>query len=384
MSPRPARSSPGATRSARPRRPSASRSGQHSGQHSAWARSGALPRYLALAYLLLIVYASLHPFTDWRDLGLSPFAFLDGGWPRYWTGFDLAINVLAYLPLGFLLTLAWRRRCGLWLAALLATLAGAALSFALESTQSWLPARVPSNLDLACNSAGAALGALGALIIGEHIARRAAAWRHLLDEGAHAELGVVLLGVWLITQLSPENQLFGTGDLRPLLPLTPAVAYAAHSYFLIEAAITALYLLAIGLFARSLLAPRAAPAPLIVGFVVLALLVRTLAAGVLAPPQDALAWLTPGAALGLAAGGAALALALLLPGWLRLALGILALLGGATLINLSPANPYSTEALATWRQGHFLNFNGLTRVAASLWPYVALPYLVLTAGRRAR
>ena len=66
------------------------------------AGSTVLPRYLALAYLALIVYASLHPFSGWRDPGLSPIYFLTAGWPRYWTAFDLLTNVLAYLPLGFL------------------------------------------------------------------------------------------------------------------------------------------------------------------------------------------------------------------------------------------------------------------------------------------
>ncbi|MDE2584156.1 MAG: VanZ family protein, partial [Betaproteobacteria bacterium] len=65
-----------------------------------------LARYLALAYTLLVIYASLHPFSGWRDLGLSPLAFLEAGWPRYWTGFDLTVNILAYVPLGFLLALA--------------------------------------------------------------------------------------------------------------------------------------------------------------------------------------------------------------------------------------------------------------------------------------
>ena len=48
-----------------------------------------LSRHLALAYTALIIYASLHPFSGWRDSALSPFAFLEAGWPRYWTGFDL-------------------------------------------------------------------------------------------------------------------------------------------------------------------------------------------------------------------------------------------------------------------------------------------------------
>src|SRR5690606_32062257 len=101
-----------------------------------------LPRYLTLAYVALIVYASLHPFSDWRDTGLSPFAFLDAGWPRYWTVFDLSTNVVAYLPLGFLLTLTLHRLPGRATPALAALLLGALVSLCLESVQSWLPARV--------------------------------------------------------------------------------------------------------------------------------------------------------------------------------------------------------------------------------------------------
>ena len=59
-----------------------------------------LPRYLALAYAALVIYASLHPFAGWRDLGVPAFAFLEAGWPRYWTAFDLATNIVAYVPLG--------------------------------------------------------------------------------------------------------------------------------------------------------------------------------------------------------------------------------------------------------------------------------------------
>ena len=36
-----------------------------------------LPHFLALSYTALIVYASLHPLTGWRDPGISPFYFLD-------------------------------------------------------------------------------------------------------------------------------------------------------------------------------------------------------------------------------------------------------------------------------------------------------------------
>ena len=71
----------------------------------------------------------------------------------------------------------------------------------------------------------------------------------------------------------------------------------------------------------------------------------------------------------------------MLPGPWRIALAGLALMAGTVLVNLTPPNPYSVAALAAWRQGHFLNFNGLTRLTASLWPFLALPALILL-GRR--
>ena len=341
-----------------------------------------LPRYLALAYTALVVYASLHPFAGWRDLGLSPFAFLEAGWPRYWTAFDLVVNILAYVPLGFFLTLALGRLPGRYTPALLSALLATLVSLCLESLQTWLPARVPSNLDLACNAIGGTLGALLALFHGDRFfTRLAALQRYLLAPLPHAELGLVLLGLWLLTQLSPETLLFGAGDLRQLLDLTPAVRYAAPSFFVIETVIIICNTVAIGLVARTLLAGRASPSVVLTAFFAVALTVRALAAAVLVNPQAAFAWLTPGAGLGLLIGGVVLSLVLLLPTAPRLAVAGLALMAGTVLVNLAPPNPYSLAALATWRQGHFLNFNGLTRLVASLWPFLALPYLTLL-GRR--
>jgi len=41
-----------------------------------------------------------------------------------------------------------------------------------------------------------------------------------------------------------------------------------------------------------------------------------------------------------------------------------------------------TASLALWRQGHFLNFNGATRVVSAVWPFAAMVYLVLLANDR--
>jgi VanZ family protein len=341
-----------------------------------------LARYLALAWFGLVVYGSLHPFTGWRDTGVSPIAFLEGGWPRYWTVFDLVTNVAVYLPLGFFLTLALNGLPGRYTALFLAVLLAGGVSFSMETLQTWLPSRVPSNLDLACNSLGGLLGALWAQTVGPRVFARLAALEHrLIAPIPHAELGLTLLGLWLLVPLSPETLLFGAGDLRHIFGLTGAVPFAAESFVMIEAAITAFNVVAVGLFVRMLCA-RLLFAYLIVPlFLLLCLAIATVATAVLISPSDAFAWLTPGAKLGLLVGSGVLAVGVALPATPRLMLTAVALMAGTVLVNMAPPNPYSEAALAVWRQGHFLNFNGLTRLAATLWPFLTLPFLLLTTRR---
>src|ERR1700686_1526558 len=106
-----------------------------------------LPQYLATLYGLMIVYASLEPFSGWMaPLPGTPF-FLFEPWPLHFTRFDIVVNVLAYVPFGFLLALiGTRRRPEARLATAIG--AGAILSFAMESTQMFLPTRDASNVDL--------------------------------------------------------------------------------------------------------------------------------------------------------------------------------------------------------------------------------------------
>lgn len=75
-----------------------------------FARRSWLVEYLAVAYTVLVVYASLYPFSVRLPLASAPFAFLFKAWPRYYTVADVALNVLGYLPLGLLVALvaaAW-------------------------------------------------------------------------------------------------------------------------------------------------------------------------------------------------------------------------------------------------------------------------------------
>ena len=63
---------------------------------------------LALAYLLVIVYASVQPLRGWRLPAADVYGFLTAPWPRYITLTDVLVNVAAYIPLGFMLALGLR------------------------------------------------------------------------------------------------------------------------------------------------------------------------------------------------------------------------------------------------------------------------------------
>ncbi len=341
-------------------------------------RPAILARYLALAWCGLIVYASLHPFNGWRDTGVSPLAFLKADWPRYWTVFDLLSNVAVYLPLGFFLTLALRRLPWRFTAPILAVLLSAGVSLGMETLQNWLPSRIPSNLDVGCNALGGLLGAIWAQFVGPRVFSRLEAMAHqLLAPNAHGELGLTLLCLWLIVPLSPETLLFGAGDLRQLLAFTPAIPFSVDHFSLIEAGIAACNAVAVGLILGQLLARTWVGYLVVPLFLLCGLAIRTLGSTVLIGPDEAMAWLTPGAKQGLFAAFGILALTLWLPTRAAMLIAFVALLSGTILVNMAPENPYSAAALAAWRQGHFLNFNGLTRVVASLWPFLALPFLLL-------
>ena len=350
-------------------------------------RPSPLARYLLVAYALLIVDGSLYPFSGWRDQGVGALAFVLAPLPRYVTTFDIAANVLAYSPLGFLAVLAlwpWLRGA----AAIAVAAAGpAALSFSLEAIQTYLPSRVASNLDLAANAAGALLGALAGAVLVRRLVRSAGLHslrRRIFLPGNTIDLGLVLLGLWLVSQLNPETLLFGNGDLRGVLAGPSGVHYPADLFIRAEAAVAGANAVALGLFAACLVG-RNQPARLVtVSLIVAALALRTLAFGMLFSPQDMLLWVTPGALIGAAAGTLAAVVLAALPRAARLALAGLALMAATVLVNIAPENPYLAASLAVWRQGHFLNFNGLTRLVSWIWPFAALGYLMLLAAGRGR
>jgi len=345
-----------------------------------------LPRYLFVAYALLVVYASLHPFSGWRDRGLPPFAFLTAPFTRPILVFDVVVNVVGYLPLGFLAVLAAHPRLRGVGAFFFGLVCALLLSFALESLQLYLPSRFSSNLDLIANAAGGAAGALAAVVATRTLqleeGRRRLRERML--PGRRIDLGLVLIGLWLLSQLNPETLLFGTGDLRDLFRAPSGKLYPAEVFMRVEAGVACGNVFTAGLLALCLSAPGQPARVIAVALVAAALAVRSLAFGLLIGPQGVLDWVTPGALYGTASGIALLLIAAGLPRTVQMALAGLALLTATAMVNLSPANPYLTATLSLWQPGHYLNFNGVTRVVSAAWPFAAMFYLVLLATAHER
>src|SRR5262252_7146353 len=338
-----------------------------------------LARYLFVAYLLLVVYASLHPFSGWRDRGLPAFAFLTASFNRPVPAFDVFVNVLGYVPLGFLAVLAVYPRLRGASGIAFAVACAALLSFVLESLQLYLPTRTASNLDLMANTAGGAIGATRPLLIAGKLEGLRG---EVFLPGRRVDLGLVLLGLWLFSQLNPETLLFGTGDLRDLFKAPSGKLYPAEVFLRVEAGVAFANGLAAGLLAACLVARDQPTRGVVLLLIAAALGAHAFAFGLLVNSQEPLSWVTPGALYGVAGAIAILMVAISLPRSIQLPLIGLGLLAATAIVNLAPPNPYNTATFSLWQQGQYLNFNGLTRLVAIVWPFAAMFYLVLLAAER--
>ena len=170
----------------------------------------------------------------------------------------------------------------------------------LEAAQSYLPARVAVNLDVLCNLAGAVLGAaLGAALVPRWMRRDRSAGRAPRSScrALDIDIGLVLVGLWLFTQLNPATLLFAAGDLRDLVAAAPARARRPEFFVGIEAFTAAANLIGVGLLVSALTRPGQPVRALICALVGVALVVKIAAFAVLMRAEDVLAWLTPGGAV---------------------------------------------------------------------------------------
>jgi VanZ family protein len=358
--------------------------------HAAVAQRGVRFAWiLAGAYTLVICYASLQPFSGWRMPPEDIRGFLSAPWPRYITLSDVMLNVIAYLPLGFLLATAARSRYAAGGAVLFALGACTMLSITMEGLQLFIPSRVASNIDVMTNTLGGLIASLAAPLfapsrtLGSAVTRFRQAW---FAPGPNADLALVLLALWVAAQLNPLAPLFGTGDVRDTFSLPAWLMHTPRLLLSTEALVVLFNLLGLGLLAGVFTWRREQSYALVGMMVGAGLVVKTAAAILYSKPVGPFAHITPGLLLGMGCGVALLYPLLKLPRRLLATAGIACLLAALAIINLAPSNPYQNtpRQIAIGSTSHVVSLSDMTRALSEIWPLLALICLIIAAGTRSR
>jgi hypothetical protein len=256
-----------------------------------------------------------------------------------------------------------------------------ALSLLLESVQMFLPSRIASNVDLISNSAGAALGALGALLLTLWNNPLAALRQRMVRAGRLGDCGMLVIALWIVIQLHPSPLAFGSGNVRDTFGITPMFMHSSQAYLLAEAAVVTLAVIVIGLIVSLLMqSPRHALRAMVVTLL-LTLATKSIAAIAFTRAASALQWLTPGVASGLAAGAVGVALLFWLAPWARAALAAVCVVAIVIIVNITPDNPYQTAPVFTTslQTTHLANFGGIVRILSQCWPFAAVLLLFALA-----
>jgi VanZ family protein len=334
---------------------------------------------LAIGYALFISYASLSPFQGWREQGLSFSDVLSAPLRLTFTSFDAAINLLAYLPFGLLVSLALRKHFGIWASLLMGCLVGVLLSASLEYAQMYLPTRISSNMDLLSNSVGGFLGAIIAVSITSWtwLFSNLERWRsHVFHHGNEMDFGLALLALWMFGQVNPSLPILGNVFISEVAR-QPFVMASADRFDSWEACAVLLNLLMLGTLMLTLLRMRrkAISALLVVLSAVAA--AKFFTAAVLLKSWALLLWINSEAVLGVLFGMACLFFILR---WSRKAIisvGVFAALCYFAIVNLvfGSNSPDSAKAVYQWHYGHLLTYNGLAQTIALIFPILLVFHL---------
>lgn len=346
-----------------------------------------------LAYTFLIVYASWYPFQGWHKVGASPLAYLTEPLPRYWTVFDVSIDVVGYIPFGLLLALACYPKLSRSWAVLFAIVVGTLVSGMMEAVQTYLPSRVASNLDLMTNAIGVTIGAIIGWILTPSLLQN-----DLLSEirrrwfVPNMSGGFVIVLLWPLAQIYPQGYLFGLGQLVPVvsqwlnnyldipIDITDVLRQGAdltiEQYWLSETIITCFGLMGAVLILMSLFQQEAPKGRLVTLLIFATLAIKSLALALFFKPINAFSWLSPGAQAGLIIGCLMLYGLAFAPVRIQRHLAIFMLAVSLMVINFVPGNPYFVDTLSAWNRGKFLNFDGAAQFLSILWPWLAIWFLL--------
>jgi VanZ family protein len=346
---------------------------------------------LTLAFIALVVYASLYPFDNWRNQGVLPWAYLTQPLPKYWTWFDVLINIAGYAPLGFLGVLTALRTGRGNYAVVLVTFLIFLLAMSMESLQSYLPSRVASNVDLVLNAFGGWLGGITAW--GLEKLGAIDRWSHFRRTWfvTHARGALVLLALWPVALIFPATVPLGLGQVLERVETalgdafinTPFLEWVPMRTVELQPLLPGAELLCVllgalipMLIAYSVLRNFIQKAIFLIAILAIAIAATTISAGLTYGPEHALAWLTLPVKLGLMGAVAAGLLCLFISARSCMAALLLALVVQLFVLNLAPESTYFAQTLQTWEQGRFIRFHGVVQWLGWLWPFVAIVYVM--------
>ncbi len=323
-------------------------------------------------WMLLIAYASLYPVLPLRLPAEDALAAFFRR-PRYVVGFDIVLNVAAYVPLGTLACLYYRQRAAPAAAISRALALAAGLSFAMEACQLFIPTRVATVYDVLANAAGALAGALVfADPVYPLVTRPLGRLRErVVIAGGWGDAGMVLVALWLLAQLNPALPFFGAGNISGTEGAQEAIAPFAWLGVALGTA-------GFGLFISALL--REPRGGLRITFVLLtaALWLKFAGASLMLLPAFSDEWASPARFAGLAVGLGAFALLRRFPRPGRIYLAMVTVLAGALFSKIFGAYSALEDLLALfrWPYAQLASFATLTRLLHELWPFAALIFLV--------
>lgn len=338
-----------------------------------------LRSWLTIGYTAFIVYGSLSPFTGWREQGLSFSEVLRTPFQLTYTGFDAVINLLAYLPFGFLLALTLRARIAALPSVILSLCAGTLLSAGMEYLQMYLPARTSSNLDLLNNSLGALAGALLAVSVASwtRLFALLTRWRnHHFRHGKEMDFGLALLALWMFGQVNPSLPMLGSVFITEMAH-QPFLAEPPAPFIAWESSAVTLNLLMLGTLLTTLLRlPNRVFAVLLIVLALVAL-AKFIAATLLLKSWALLVWINSEAVLGMLTGALLLTVVLWLPRMGMIVLGAAAAMAYFAIANfvLDSSTPSSSMSIYHWHYGHLLNYNGLAQTIMLIFPLLLLFHL---------
>lgn len=328
----------------------------------------------ALAYVLMLVYGTLYPFHGWEEPA--------GGFFRHFletqvsnaSSTDRIANLLLYIPAGLLLAGFLARRVSWPGAVILAGMIGTALSFSLEAAQVFLPNRMSSLSDLLLNAFGTVIGGGAALILSGQT------WwgsqlRHFRSNtfvpGALANIGLIVLALWILSQLSPLVPSLSVSNLRDGLKPVWQTATGQSPFIVSQSLVYFCNVAALGGIILSLSRSRKVGGVLF-GLVVIAVLLLKIPVLSRQISLEAL--------LGCAAALIALMLLQRIPIWWLITLAGFFLFTGYV-VEVLRASAGSPQVIAfNWIpfRGHMHNqlLVGLTNILASGWVFLGAGYLV--------